>query len=206
MCDMNRWPSGRVSAFAFSGCWFDLQWWGSRYALLMRTNKIETAVLYVGVCGFSSHGNSIDIISFLIYIYIFVGAKIEKSNTLKWIGQQGDLFLSYLFLFNKGFWRFTLSSVSKWFIPVFPLIYRVATVSMRLWFSLIPGFVSANFQFGLIVLGNFSSFQVLFFAFSFFSSFSFYKSAFCVFVCLRRCSCPCMCIYFLFILLHFWYI
>ena len=43
-CDMNRWPSGRFSASAYCGCWFDLQWWRLRCALLMRPNKVETAV------------------------------------------------------------------------------------------------------------------------------------------------------------------
>ena len=38
------------SASAFCGCWFDLLWWRSRYALLMRPNNVETAVPYVGVC------------------------------------------------------------------------------------------------------------------------------------------------------------
>ena len=44
ICVMNRWPSGRVSASAYCGCWFDLQWWRSRCALLVRPNKVETAV------------------------------------------------------------------------------------------------------------------------------------------------------------------
>ena len=26
ICDMNRWPSGRVSASTYCGCLFDLQW------------------------------------------------------------------------------------------------------------------------------------------------------------------------------------
>ena len=70
MCDMNRWPSGRVSASAFCVYWFNLQWWRSRYALPMRPNKVETAV-QCSVCrmsvfaGFSSHDNS------NIYIYIY---------------------------------------------------------------------------------------------------------------------------------------
>ena len=34
--------SGRVLASIFCGWWFDLQWWKSQYALLMRTNKVET--------------------------------------------------------------------------------------------------------------------------------------------------------------------
>ena len=50
------------SASAFCSCWFDLQWWRSRCALLMRPNKVETAV-QCSVCrisvfaGFSCHGN-----------------------------------------------------------------------------------------------------------------------------------------------------
>ena len=41
---MNRWPSGRVSASAYYGCWIDLQWWRSQCALLMRPNNVELAV------------------------------------------------------------------------------------------------------------------------------------------------------------------
>ena len=44
ICGMNRWPGGRVLASANCGCWFDLQWWRSRCALLMRANKVKTAV------------------------------------------------------------------------------------------------------------------------------------------------------------------
>ena len=44
ICDMNWWPSGRVSASAYCGCWSDLQWWRSRCVLLMRPKKVETAV------------------------------------------------------------------------------------------------------------------------------------------------------------------
>ena len=43
-CGMNRWPSGRVSASAYCGRWFDLQWWRSRCALLIRPNKVVIAV------------------------------------------------------------------------------------------------------------------------------------------------------------------
>ena len=75
---MNRWPSGRVSASAYCGCWFDLQWERSRCALLMRPNKVETAV-QCSVCrmsvfaGFSCHGNSMIIsIPPFIYIYIYI--------------------------------------------------------------------------------------------------------------------------------------
>ena len=41
---INQWPSGRVSASAYCGCWFEPQWWRSRCALLMRPNKVEAAV------------------------------------------------------------------------------------------------------------------------------------------------------------------
>ena len=41
ICDKNRWPSGRVSVCA---CWFDLQGWRLRCALLMRHDKVETVV------------------------------------------------------------------------------------------------------------------------------------------------------------------
>ena len=78
-CGMNRWHSGRVSDPAYCGCWFDLQWWRSRYTLLMRPNKVKIAV-QCPVChmqlfaGFSCHGNSM-IISIppfkIIYIYIY---------------------------------------------------------------------------------------------------------------------------------------
>ena len=44
ICGMNRWPSGRVSASAYCDYWFDLHWGRSRCALLMKPNKVETAV------------------------------------------------------------------------------------------------------------------------------------------------------------------
>ena len=44
MCDMHRWPSGKFSTSAFCGRWVDLQWWRSRYALLMKPNQVETPV------------------------------------------------------------------------------------------------------------------------------------------------------------------
>ena len=75
-CGLNRWPSGRVSVSAYCGCWFDLQWWRSRCTMLMRPNKIETAV-QCSVCrmkvfaGFSCHGNSKIYICIYIYIYIY---------------------------------------------------------------------------------------------------------------------------------------
>ena len=43
-CDMDRWPCSKALASPFCGCWFDLQWWRPRYALLMRPNKVETVV------------------------------------------------------------------------------------------------------------------------------------------------------------------
>ena len=51
----------------------------------------------------------------------------------------------------------------KCLVPVFPLIYNVVSVLVRLWsFLLIPGFVSANFKFELIVRDKCSSLLVLF--------------------------------------------
>ena len=44
MCGMDWWPSDRVLVSVFCSCWCDLQWWRSRYTLLMRPNKVETAV------------------------------------------------------------------------------------------------------------------------------------------------------------------
>ena len=43
VCDMNWWLSFGVSALQ-CGRWFDLQWWRLQYTLLMRPNKVETAV------------------------------------------------------------------------------------------------------------------------------------------------------------------
>ena len=102
LCGMNPWPSGRVLASAYCGCWFDLQWWRSRCALLMRPNKVETAV-QCSVChmqvfaGFSCHGNSKitsippfkkNIYNYIyiyvcvyiyIYIYIYIPYKFSKK-------------------------------------------------------------------------------------------------------------------------------
>ena len=66
MCDLNRWPSGRISASAFCGCWFDLQWWRTRYALLTKLHKIETTVPYVACRCLP------DFIVLIIQIYIYV--------------------------------------------------------------------------------------------------------------------------------------
>ena len=66
------------------------------------------------------------------------------------------------------------------------LIFIATTVLIKLWF----------FLFHLIVSDKFSSLQMLFHSFCFTLPFLFYNSAFWVFVCLRECSCPCMCIYF----------
>ena len=57
------WTGGPV---VVCGCWFDFQGRRSRYALLMRPNKVERAVqcsVYQMemIAGFSSHGNSINI-------------------------------------------------------------------------------------------------------------------------------------------------
>ena len=79
ICGINRGPNGRVSASAYCGCCFDLQWWRSRCSLLMRPKKVETAVqcsvyyMYVFV-GFSCHGKSmiISIPTFEKYIYIYI--------------------------------------------------------------------------------------------------------------------------------------
>ena len=44
----------------FCSRWFDLQWGRSRHTLLMRPNKVETAVqCFRSSAGFSGHGNSI---------------------------------------------------------------------------------------------------------------------------------------------------
>ena len=83
---------------------------------------------------------------------------------------------------------------------VLSLIYIDAII---LFFFLIPGFVSENFQIALIIRGTFWSLQVLFLSFSFLLSFSFYTSVFCVFVRLRGPLCPCLCIYFLFLFLFY---
>ena len=50
----------------------------------------------------------------------------------------------------------------------FFLIYIMPTHLIRFWFFLIPGFVSANFQFELFVRDTFSALQVFFLSFSFF--------------------------------------
>ena len=98
-----------------------------------------------------------------IYIYHFVGPNEKKVNSLKWIELQGGLFWSYLFLFNKRFKHFKLSSGSiNGLFFGFPLIYIVMNILKRSWFFLTPWFVSVNSQFELIVQDNFSSLQVLF--------------------------------------------
>ena len=129
----------------------------------------------------------------------------KKVNTLKWIGPQRDLFLGYLFFFNTCFWHFTLSSGSIMVHSLFPLIYIMLTVLIRLWFISIPGFVSLNFLFKLIVHDKLSSLKMLFLSFSFFSSFSFYQSLFCVSVCLHGMGIVSMYVYgfFVFLLLLF---
>ena len=52
--------------------WFDFQWCKTQYTLLMRPNKVETAVEWFSMshevlAGFFGHGNSI-----YIYIYIYI--------------------------------------------------------------------------------------------------------------------------------------
>ena len=44
ICDINRWPSDKVSASAYCGCWFDLQWWRLWCVLLMGPNKVGTGL------------------------------------------------------------------------------------------------------------------------------------------------------------------
>ena len=78
MCGLDWWPKCRVSASASCGRWFDLQWRRSRYALLMKPHKVETAV-HRSVCrtkvfaGFSSHGDSNQ------YIYIDFSSLITRK-------------------------------------------------------------------------------------------------------------------------------
>ena len=48
MCGINLWPSGRVSGSVYCVCRFDLQWRRLRCALLMRLNRVETVIPYVG--------------------------------------------------------------------------------------------------------------------------------------------------------------
>ena len=101
---MCRMDSCKISVSACCGRRFDLQWWRSRYALLMRSIKVETAVQW-SVCRmhvfavFSSHGNLINLISIplslslslSIYIYIYIYVYILKS-----------VYLSSKLLFKKG--------------------------------------------------------------------------------------------------------
>ena len=76
----------------------------------------------------------------------FIGCPIrENVNTLKWIGPQEDLFWSYLFLFNRVSGILRCLQEVKCFIFSYLLIYIVMRVLIRLWFFLIPGFVSAIF-------------------------------------------------------------
>ena len=68
---MNWWPSGRVSASVYCGCWFDLQWWRSWCALLMRlnNNKQLFSTPYVAFrCWLDS---LVMVISNIVYIYIY---------------------------------------------------------------------------------------------------------------------------------------
>ena len=82
-----------------------------------------------------------DEIRFFLYVYIrkLLLFRWEKQvNTLKWIGPQGYLLLSYLFLLNTCFWRFTSSSVSEMIFLVFPLTYTVGILLIKLCFFFIP--------------------------------------------------------------------
>ena len=92
----------------------------------------------------------------------------EKSKYLKMNWSTKRLILK-LFIFSSTRVSDALHFLQdvKLFIPVFPLIFIVVTVLIRLWLFLMPGFVSANFQFELIVRDKFSSLPVLFLSFSF---------------------------------------
>ena len=81
------------------------------------------------------------------------------------------------------------SSGSKWFVLVFPS----GLYSGDCFDKLVVLFISKICVCECPVLVNC---QLFFLSFSFFSSFSFYKYVFGVFVCLRGCTCPCMYIYF----------
>ena len=78
----------------------------------------------------------------------------KKVNTLKWIGPQENLHLGYSFFFNTCFWRFKSFPGSKWFILMFPLVFKVV--------SLLTGFVSVDVQFELIVRDKLSCLQMFF--------------------------------------------
>ena len=69
ICGMNRCPSGRVLASTYCGCWFDLQWWRSQCALLMRPNKVETAVRCSACRCLLDF--LVTVISNIIHIYVF---------------------------------------------------------------------------------------------------------------------------------------
>ena len=76
---------------------------------------------------------------------------------------------------------------------MFPLVFVVATVLIRLLFFIILRFKYVNVQFELIVRDKFFVFADVL---SFFFFFLFYKEVFYVFVCLRGCLYPCKRIYF----------
>ena len=58
------------------GCWFDLQWWRSQYALLMRPNKVKTAVkcsiCHMEVLARVHCLRSMDDVLLLTYTYIYI--------------------------------------------------------------------------------------------------------------------------------------
>ena len=88
-------------------------------------------------------------------IYIHIYFKMNRSTrgfVFELLTFLRRVFLSFYAFFRK----------IKWFVLVFLLIYLVATVFKRVWFFLIPGFVTVNFQFKLFVHDNFLSLQVLF--------------------------------------------
>ena len=76
--DVDRWPSCRLLAYAFWGCWFDLQWWRSLYALLMRPSKVERAVPYVA-CRCLPNFLVVEIQYIYIYIYMLAGISLTLS-------------------------------------------------------------------------------------------------------------------------------
>ena len=104
-----------------------------------------------------------------MYEFFYWSNKRKKVNILKWISPQENLFLCYLFNSKTCYWHFRWSSISRWFVLVFVFFvfffsgncFHYVTV------ILIPGFVSVNIQFELIVCNKLSSLQMLFHSFCF---------------------------------------
>ena len=96
---ISLWPSGRVSSSAFCGCWFNLQWWRSWYALLMRLNKVETAV-QCSACRCLP-----DFLVMIIYIYIYTYIRfvdlfvLQRINRCRLFNAQ-----SYLYMHISNIW------------------------------------------------------------------------------------------------------